>query len=173
MADRKTGTPGFRPAECECRSSFLARGSQLTIRSAGMDTRFFGGSTVAGRASQHAPSLYLRRLRQKSLLLLLCDESAILGIRSLCKACTHRPKSMYWLTRAVPRNFLQDPDFKKCSVSPVINRKADTPSIMQILSVWCLRSVDEVSLQGGLSVNRPLTVSCLTATSRCRDGTQS
>lgn len=39
----------------------------------------------------------------------------------------------------------QNPDFTRCAVGPVISRKATNPSVMQVLTVWLIRSFDEVS----------------------------
>ena len=40
---------------------------------------------------------------------------------------------------------MQSPNYTKCTVSPIIERKQRTPSVMQCLVTWAVRSVDEVS----------------------------
>lgn len=53
----------------------------------------------------------------------------------------------------------QNSSYSACTTSPVIERKQKEPSLMQCLTTWVVRSVDEVSLMSTLKQSAELTSS--------------
>jgi hypothetical protein len=67
----------------------------------------------------------------------------------------------------------QNSSFSACTTSPVIERKQKEPSLMQCLTTWVVRSVDEVSSSRlcvkGRTVNQEATESRRKTPARIRD----